>query len=180
MKLLATLRDQDFDANAPKVDHSDYFHRHAARAVVLDGAKVALLKVTKHDYHKLPGGGIENDEDQPTAVKREAMEELGCHIEVIAEVCRIEEFRDGEQLHQSSYCFIAAKSGESEAPAFTEHELDEGFEIVWADTIDDAIKLVLSSSPTNYEGNFIMRRDSMLLKEAKTLLPSADTLNNLK
>jgi 8-oxo-dGTP diphosphatase len=179
MNILGTITDQDIDPAAPEVDRSSYFHRHAARAIVLDGAKIALLKASKHGYYKLPGGGMEGDEDPVDAVRREAQEEIGCDIDVIAEVGKTEEYRDKLQFHQSSYCYVAAVSGDPGEPSYTAHELDEGFQVVWAETADEALELVQSAEPNDYAAKFIQLRDSILLSMAIELLPSPDILRNL-
>ena len=51
--LIAEIKDSDSDISEYKVSR-------AARGVLRMGNKVALLNVTKFNYHKLPGGGIEN------------------------------------------------------------------------------------------------------------------------
>jgi 8-oxo-dGTP pyrophosphatase MutT (NUDIX family) len=78
-----------------------------ARAVLLDSnGQVHLLFVSKHGYHKLPGGGLEEGEDAAQALERELMEEVGCKAEVITELGTIEECREYPDggLRQISYC----------------------------------------------------------------------------
>ncbi|MEO8862807.1 MAG: NUDIX domain-containing protein [Candidatus Saccharimonadales bacterium] len=79
MKSLLTIREQDIVAGSADVDTSSFRERRAARAVLLDdNAQVHMLNVSKHGYHKLPGGGIEAGEDILSALERELMEEVGC------------------------------------------------------------------------------------------------------
>ncbi len=168
MKNILTIHEQDVVPGAPVIDTSSFRKREAARAVVSDGTgKVALLRVGLYNYHKLPGGGIDEGEDVPTALERELLEEIGCKAEVTGEVGQIVEYRNQFELKQTSYCFIATQTGDKSEPDFTEKELREQFSIVWADSIDNAISLLEQDEPTNYEGKFIQKRDLALLRAAK-------------
>ncbi len=168
MKNILTIHEQDINPDAPAIETGNFRNREAARAVVSDSAgKIALLRVGLHDYHKLPGGGIDDGEDVPTALERELLEEIGCKAEVTGEVGEIIEYRDQFELKQTSYCFIAKQIGEKGEPDFTEKELREQFSIVWTDNIDTAISLLEQDQPTNYEGKFIQKRDLALLKATK-------------
>ncbi len=170
MKNLLTIREQDIVPDAPVVDTANFRKREASRAIVYDSEdRVALLRVGLHDYHKLPGGGIDEGEDIPTALERELLEEIGCKAEVTGEVGKIVEYRDQFELVQTSYCFTATQVGEKGEPDFTEKELREQFSIVWADDIDSAIALLQQDEPTYYEGKFIKVRDLTLLKAAKEI-----------
>lgn len=168
MKNILTIHEQDIVPEAPIIDTGNFRKREAARAVVSDNAgKIALLRVGLYDYHKLPGGGIDDGEDIPTALERELLEEIGCKAEVTGEVGEIVEYRDQFEIEQISYCFVATQIGEKGEPDFTEKELREQFSIVWTDNIDSAIALLEQDKPTNYEGRFIQKRDHALLKAAK-------------
>lgn len=167
MKTILTIRDQDILPDAPVLDKIDFRKREAARAIVSDSdGKIALLRVGKHNYHKLPGGGVDDGEDIPTALRRELLEEIGCTAEVNNEVGQVIEYRDQFKLFQTSYCFTATQTGEKGLPDFTESELAEGFSIVWVDDLESAINLLENDSPNNYDGAFIQVRDLALLKAA--------------
>jgi 8-oxo-dGTP diphosphatase len=168
MKRILTIHEQDIVPEAPVIDTRNFRKREAARAVVSDNAgKIALLRVGLYNYHKLPGGGIDEGEDVPTALERELLEEIGCKAEVTGEVGEIIEYRNQFELEQISYCFVATQIGEKGEPDFTEKELREQFSVVWTDNIDSAIALLEQDKPTNYEGRFIQKRDLALLKAAK-------------
>ena len=81
MKLIDTIYERDLRETEEPTDRSDYYHRHAARAVLLDEqGRVFLMHVGLHGYHKLPGGGIKEDEEIEQALARElqALHQL-CH-----------------------------------------------------------------------------------------------------
>lgn len=64
MNLLATIQEPRVSRKKIQGLPERYHHRKAARAVVLDSdGSVALLHVSKFGYHKLPGGGVEENED---------------------------------------------------------------------------------------------------------------------
>ncbi len=170
MNLLLTIKEQDIDPQAPVVDTSNFKEREAARAVMLDSnGQVYLLNVSKHGYHKLPGGGIDEDEEIKQALERELMEEVGCKAEIVAELGTVVEFRDYDDggLKQTSYCYLAKQVGEQIDSALEEGELDEGMFEVKAKNIDEAITLLSNDKPDNLEGKFIQRRDITFLKAAK-------------
>lgn len=173
MNILLTIKEQDLTPKSVVVDTTNFRKREASRAVLLDGNnRVYLLKVSKHGYHKLPGGGIDHGEEIKKALERELMEEVGCKAEILAELRAIVEYRDYEDggLEQISYCYLARQTGEQVESALEEGELEEGMFEVKANTIDEAIALLTSDRPDNLEGQFIKKRDLAFLKAAKELI----------
>lgn len=147
-----------------------YKHRRASRAVVFDEqGLVGILHASRDNYYKLPGGGIEGDEDVMEALKRECLEEIGCNIEVIKEIGSTTEYRRQIELKQESYCYIAKVVGEKGEPNFTKKETEGGFKIVWT-TIDEAIKLIKENYRDGYNSDFVILRDSAFLEEAKLII----------
>ncbi len=168
MKLLETIQFEDFTPE----EIAKLELREAARAVLFDNDdKIALLHVSKNKYHKLPGGGIEKDEDITTALKRECLEETGCQILIKEELGLIVEYRKRLNLKQESYCYIAEVEGIKGTPTFEKGEIEEGFQLIWVN-LDEAINLLTKESPDDYEGRFIVKRDNLYLKTAKELLTS--------
>lgn len=179
MKNLLTINQQDILTNSPVVDTSNFRKREAARAVLLDdNGLVYLLNVSKHGYHKLPGGGIDAGEHMKQAVERELMEEVGCKAEIITELGIVVEYRnyDDDGLKQTSYCYLAKQVGKQITSALEEGELAEGMFEVKAKSIDDAIQLLANDNPDNLEGKFIQKRDIAFLIAAKDA--SAQATNN--
>ena len=66
-----------------EIDLKDYketdniFRRPSARAIIIQGDKIALVYSKKEKYYKFPGGGIHDDEDKRSALIREVREEVG-------------------------------------------------------------------------------------------------------
>ncbi|HIG96805.1 MAG TPA: NUDIX domain-containing protein [Candidatus Aenigmarchaeota archaeon] len=172
MKLLLELRDKDIGAISKK---SIMKERAASRAILMNNGKIALMNVTKHSYHKLPGGGIEKGESIEEALLREMKEETGCKIKIIAELGKIIEHRTHLGIIQTSYCYLAevVKKGK---PEFDKGELSAGYKLEWV-KIDEAIKLLKKEPETkkrleNYAGKFIIKRELKFIEEARKIINS--------
>jgi 8-oxo-dGTP pyrophosphatase MutT (NUDIX family) len=165
MKMLASIRPEDVDPTSPHFDYSTYKTRTAGRAIIFDGDNVALIHVSKHGYYMLPGGGVE-DEDIPVALAREIMEEMGCTADIEKEVGTIEVYFDRWQQVQTDHCFTARKTGDNGTVTLTGHEIEEGFETIWADSLAEAIRLVTESRPQERDGKLVQARDLLFLKVA--------------
>jgi 8-oxo-dGTP pyrophosphatase MutT (NUDIX family) len=157
--------------NVSEEEVKSYRTRQAVRAIVLDEEnKIALLHVTKENYYKLPGGGIEDGEDKMKALERECQEEIGCAVEVMGEVGSIIEYRRIFSLKQTSYCYVAKLKGLKGETSFTDDEKENGFKQVWL-SYDEALKALKESHATSVEGSdYIVPRDTTFLEEAETYL----------
>ncbi|HEU5121582.1 MAG TPA: NUDIX domain-containing protein, partial [Candidatus Saccharimonadales bacterium] len=152
-----------------------YSSRQAARAVVFDSeGHVALLHATNRRYYKLPGGGIDEGEEPLQALERELREEIGSKAEVTHTIGTILEQRYYWNMTQLSYCYIAQQIGEKGDPELTESEREEGFELIWAKDINEAIRLLESSVKTADKNDlgiaFMRMRDTAIARRAKELL----------
>jgi len=149
---------------------SKYKIRKAARSVALNNDnKIPLLYVSKNEYHKLPGGGIEENEDIETALKREMLEEVGANIEILKEIGVIIEYKNKSEVIQISYCYYSKIVGELCNTDFTEKEKSDGFILKWV-TIDEAIELLENDKPIDYMGGFIRKRDLEFLNYFKNFI----------
>ena len=170
MKLIKELRDLEVTGKIIPKLKKDYKIRIAARAIILDKKNIAILSTpkSKHYHHKLPGGGLEDNENILEALKREIKEEVGCEIEIIKEIGEIIEYRNKHNLKQTSHCFLTKliKIGE---PNFTKEEKEAAYQVEWM-SIDKAIKLFQDKIPNDYTAKFIQLRDYNFLSEAKKLL----------
>jgi len=171
MELIKEIYEKDIGYNVDSIDIS-YKIRKASRSIVSnDSQKVALLFVSKNNYHKLPGGGIEAGEDIKIALNREVMEEVGANIDILGEIGTIIEYKDKHKLLQISYCYYSQVKGEIKEPSFTDEETNNGFQLKWV-TLEEAIHILENDAPDNYLGKFIQNRDLLFLRRANCILNS--------
>lgn len=166
MKPLASIHPEDVDPSFAPPDYSTFTTRPAGRAIVFDGQKVALIKVGKHGYYMLPGGGLDDDDVQ-AGIAREILEELGAEATIDREVGTIETFFDRWQQKQVDYCFTAHLIHANAQKDITDFEAEEGHEIVWAENIDEAISLFKAATPLETDGKLVRARDLLFLEKCK-------------
>jgi 8-oxo-dGTP diphosphatase len=166
MELLKVIKNRDVGFPNKKVK---YRIRKAARAVLFDKNKIALLFASKLKYHKLPGGGVKKKENIKKALAREIMEETGCTAKVKGEVGKIIEYRDNFKLKQFSYCFIADVTKKKNKPKFTKNEKSEGFKLKWV-SLENAIKTIENNKSEDYGGKFRVNRDLTFLRKAEEII----------
>lgn len=165
MKLLATIKAENVESDAPTFDYDSFKPRTAARAIVFDEDKVALIHVKEHDYYMLPGGGVEN-ENITAELYREIIEELGCEIEITGEIGSIEVYFDRWAKKQTDFCYMAKKVRLITDTTPTDFEVEEGHSVVWAQSVDEAMRLIEGASPINRDGKLVRARDLLFLKHA--------------
>lgn len=169
MKLLATIKSLDVNPKAKSLNYVTFTPRNAARVVLFDDKKVALIHVSAHDYYMLPGGGIDDD-DTETGLRREIQEELGCEIEILDEVGRTDLYFDRWTTLQTDYCYVARAISSGLDLARTDFEEFEGHKVVWADDIGQAIELIKKADPKEDDGRIVRARDLLFLETVKTQL----------
>lgn len=156
---------------APKVIGSQdpavsYTDRQAVRVVAFNAkGEVAIIYAKRENYYKLPGDGIDPDEEHEAAAKREFQEETGGLIKLRAGECvaTTKEYRF--DLRQMSYCYTADLVDDSGKPSLTEEEVGDGLGHMWV-AVDEGRKLMAAAEPTSEFGRFIKERDVYLLEEA--------------
>lgn len=174
--LIREISDTDFDPRYQMSSLDKYSVRKASRGILISNGKIALLNVTKFNYHKLPGGGVENDESIEKAFKREVLEETGCECEIVDQLGIVIEWRDQFKLLQISYVFLAKAIGEIGQSKFEPGEINEGFELKWV-PFEKIKKILKNDNPTNYEGKFITIRDKGIVEFYENRLRKPKSLN---
>jgi 8-oxo-dGTP diphosphatase len=147
----------------------NYVERLAVRAITKnDKDEIIIIYAKRDNYYKLPGGGIESDEDHKLAVEREAMEETGCSVHVKGDcIAQVEEWRN--DLHQFSYCYEASLVKDTGVLELTEDEVGDGLQHEWA-SISVALEKMKGVQPTSELGRFIKERDVFFVEAFAGLL----------
>jgi 8-oxo-dGTP diphosphatase len=163
MKHILSITDKDItgsdklSAAAPRI---------AVNAVLFDAeGNIALSYMEKYELYTLPGGGVESGEDLRAAVKREILEETGCECEIIGELGRIFENRSEHDFTQERSYYMARVIGEKGALRPTDEEIEENLAVVWV-SIEQALKIITGKQHSNYQRNFIQKRDIAALTKA--------------
>lgn len=159
--IICDINDTTFSPAYISEDIKDYHVRKAARGILIKDGKLALLNVSTKGYHKLPGGGIEKDETNEQAFKREVLEETGHECKIIDEGAITIEYRDQFKLVQISYVFIAETVGIPGEQKLEQGEIDEGHDLEWY-TLEETENLLKGENPSEYEDRFIHLRDQSI------------------
>lgn len=167
MRLIAHFDQHELGFATPE-DTETTYARKAARAVLMNtNRQIAIMHFAKTGSYKLPGGGIDEGEATEAALCREVREETGWEITDIRELGVIEEDRYYCGMHQTSYCFTATVT-QFVGTELTEKEAAQGMELVWVDTIEQAITAVEGNSELD-EGGDRIGHDMMVLREVTIL-----------
>jgi len=137
-------------------------NRQSARAVAYNpDGKIAILHVKDRNYHKLPGGGIEEGEDEMMALKRELTEEIG-KVEILESkyLGKLKIVVKKWGINLFSDCYKVKVSNPTSDPTFTKDEYD--FNLEWY-SLDEAIEKVKNDKPEDYGGKIFQVRDLYIL-----------------
>ena len=170
MCMLIKITDEDIgevskDMNNPRL-------RLGARGIVIrEDGKIAIFNKSNKNEYKLPGGGIEDDENPEEAFKREVLEETGCKIEIINKLGTTEEYKTLDNFKQISYIFVGKVVEDTKQLNVTQKEKDEGAKLIW-ETPENALKvitesydkLVASKYESVYHTRFFVLRDRKILE----------------
>lgn len=158
-----TITDKDIGLNDLPLGKVET--RLAARIALFDhDSKIAIIYSSKLNYHKMPGGGVEKNEDKVQALIRETKEETGCNIIDYKEIVSIEEMRTHDPVHQISYCFKGLVDGEKGPLDLQGYEETEGFTLKWL-PLEEIINILETEYPLQpYHGKFMNLRDRLFLK----------------
>lgn len=170
MRLLKTayhpdITPQDIQHNS----NQTLIERHAARAIVLKGDSILLLYTERYHDYSLPGGGIDEDEDEVEGLIRELQEETGAQgIRNVRPFARYDEYRpwyksDADIIHMISHCYVCEIDDELGETDFEAHEVNNGMKPVWMN-IHEAIshneEIILNSDKKGLS----IDRETFLLK----------------
>ena len=118
-----------FGVHEPGVVYRD---RPCAFGVAESGGKIAVVRVVRNGeaaYYDLPGGALDDGEDEARALVREFGEETGLKVRPAGLMCRADQYMtksDGEQVNNRSGLYRVEVVGED--PAL---KVEDDHELVW-------------------------------------------------
>ncbi len=169
MNIISVLVDEDFNLNS--IPFNDPRIRYGARGIVKrqDG-KIAIFNKSNKNEYKLPGGGIDDNEDPKEAFLREVLEETGCVVKIITKLGTIEEHKTLDNFKQISHVYVSEVIEDKKTLYLTQKEQDEGAKLLWLDEhealekISDCSQNLKESAYENfYHSRFIVERDRRIL-----------------
>lgn len=170
MSLIKVITDEDINLKSQEFKNPRI--RYASRGIVLrDDGMVALFNKSKKNEYKLPGGGIDENENKDAAFIRECLEETGCEVEIVRELGIIEEHKSLDNFKQISYVFVGRVKKDTSELHLTKKEQDEGAKLIWVSPLDALSlitncmdNLVASEYENLYHSKFIVLRDRYILE----------------
>ena len=158
-----------------EIDLKDYkktdeiFRRPSARAIILQGDKIALVYSKKEKYYKFPGGGIHNDEDKKEALIREVREEVGMlvipeSIREFGSVLRRQKSDESENtiFEQENYYYFCDVENQLASQELDEYEKEAEFVLRVVD-----LKVAIQANDEYQSDNFF---DEIMIKRELRVL----------
>ena len=145
--------------------------RTACRGIILKDGCVLLSYETLTGLYMIPGGGLEEDEDERECCAREVAEETGFLIEPSECVLEMDEFY--EDWKYISRYFLGTVTGQTEIK-LTTREKEVGMEPRWL-PLDEAVAIF--STHASYTDTDEMRR-GIYLREYTVLKALEDALRH--
>ncbi|MGR6874709.1 NUDIX hydrolase [Pseudomonas sp. HK3] len=170
MRLLKTAFHPDISPShtLPESKHV-MIERHAARGIVIKGDDILLLYTQRYHDYSLPGGGIDEGEDEVAGLMRELQEETGAQgVRNVRPFARYDEYRpwykaDADIIHMISHCYVCEIDDELGDTAFESHEVSNGMKPMWMN-IHDAIAHNENVMANSDKKGLSIDRETFLLK----------------
>lgn len=149
------------------------FRRDSARAIIIRGGRIAMVRNEKYGYYKFPGGGIEKGEDPVSAMIRETREEAGLtairsSVREYGLVHRVNRsvFDRDERFVQDNYYYVCDAEESVLPPCLDDYEKDEGFSFGFVDP-DAAIRTNRAMISDNTAEKTMCEREARVLEMLK-------------
>src|SRR5690554_762277 len=153
-----SLSGHDFSNSEPgAVPHLRILERDAARAIVRQEGKLLLMFTERYNDFSFPGGGIDPQECQITALKRELSEETGARrIQVLEPYGLVTEFMptwkpEFDVMFQRSFWYHCAVASELGAAKLEDYEKRNGMRAMWVSPQEALVhnRAIIQQRPAN-------------------------------
>jgi lysyl-tRNA synthetase, class II len=150
--------------------------RHVVKMVIVDDeGNIAVSHAGVSNNYSLPGGWVDEGDHFYDAVHREAIEETGTPVKILAELPKVHEYLKKRDRHQLVYWFLCKTNGLKGEPQFIESEVLDGFAIerMPLETLESHLQSQIANHDNNHEWveiDGIFKRDLIILQAAKDIL----------
>lgn len=144
--------------------------RRTARAIMINEEGLyAVLYAKKFNLYSLPGGGIEDGEDEVSTLIREMDEETGCTCDTIEQLGVVSENRGHQDYTTLSYYFVVHTKTKKYELHLTELEEENGTILKWC-SLEELIHLIRDVEHETNQRKFLQARDMVALTEYRKWL----------
>lgn len=143
--------------------------RHATRGIVIKGEEILLLYTERYHDYSLPGGGIDDGEDEIAGLVRELKEETGAQgVRNVKAFGRYDEYRPWHKagadiIHMISYCYVCDIDETLGETAYESYEVRNGMKPLWMN-IHEAIAHNEEVMANSDKKGLSIERETFLLK----------------
>ena len=116
------------------------------------------------NLYSLPGGGIEEGEDEVSTLIREIYEETGCACDSIEQLGMVSENRNHQDYTTLSYYFVVHTTTKKSDLHLTEAELENGTTVKWF-SLEETIHRIKDVEHETTQRKFLQARDVAALME---------------
>ena len=139
--------------------------RKTSRAIVInEEGNCAVMYAEKFKLYSLPGGGIEDGEDEITALIREIYEETGCACDSVEQLGIVSENRNHQDYTTLSYYFVVHTKTKTGSIHLTDAEIENGTFIQWL-SLNETIHRIRDVEHETTQRKFLQARDVAALTE---------------
>ncbi|KZM44921.1 MAG: NUDIX hydrolase [Marinomonas sp.] len=137
MRLLASTLHPDISPEKLQDASIKRVLRRATRGIIIRNDEILMLYTKRYHDYSLPGGGIDEGEDNIQGLIRELREETGAkNVRNIQEFGCYEEYRpwykeDIDIMQMQSFCYVCDIDEELDTPELEHHEIQNGMHPVW-------------------------------------------------
>lgn len=141
--------------------------RKTSRAILInEDGMYAVMYAKKFNLHSLPGGGIDDEEDEVSALIREIFEETGCTCDAIEPLGIVSENRYHADFTSLSYYFVVKTKTKQNVLHLTDVEVENGTILKWC-SLDEMLHLIGDIEHETKQRKFLQARDLSAIIEFK-------------